>query len=143
MLRIDRRPSRILVGALVLAHGLALCAVWISFGGWARALAAVAILTSLADTVTGALLRTGRSVVSLELHEDGRASWRERDGKAGEGALGRSHFVSPFLVVLELKPADQRARRVIFLADSATPDDFRRLKVWLRWRGKSDRPEAE
>jgi toxin CptA len=120
-----------------------LYAVWISLGGWPRTLAVVAILASLADSVASALLRAGRSVVSLELHDDGRASWKERRGKAGEGALGRSHFVSPFLVVLELKPADRRGRRVIFLVDSAAPDDFRRLKVWLRWRRKSDRPETE
>jgi len=140
-LRIDIRPSRLLAGALVLVHVVALCAIWISVGGWLRYAGAAAIFASLASTLAAALQRAGRSVVSLEMQKDGRASWRERGGKADEGTLGRSHFVSPFLVVLELKSADGRVRRVIFLADSAAPEDFRRLKVWLRWRRKSDRAE--
>jgi|SRR5262245_56115149 len=137
MLRIDLRPSKFLAVALALAHGLALYAVWTSLSGWPGVLAGLAILASLAATLLRALLRIGPSAVSLELAEDGRASWRDRRGTWHEGALGESHFVSPFLVVVELKPRDQGAKRVILLADSAARDDLRRLRVWLRWRGRS------
>ena len=133
MLRIDLRPSRLLLLALVLVHGLAMYAVWISFGGLPRVLAAVAVLASLAATLAGALLRTPRSAVSLELAEDGRFSWRDRGGAWHEGTLGVSHFVSPFLVVVQLRPGTRGVKGLILLADSAPRDELRRLRVRLRW----------
>lgn len=133
MLRIDLRPSCLLVVVLVLAHGLAAYAVWISLGGLPRYLAGVAVLVSLAATLAQALLRMPRSAVSLELAEDGRASWKDPRGAWHEGALGGSHFVSSLLVVVELKPRNRGVKRVILLADSAPWNDLRRLRVWLRW----------
>ena len=133
MLRIDLRPSRLLSLVLVLAHGLAAYSVWISLGGLPRILAAVAVLASLAVTLAHALLRTPGSAVSLELAEDGRVSWRDRRGAWHEGTLGLSHFVSPLLVVVELKPGNRGAKRLTLLADSASRDELRRLRVWLRW----------
>jgi toxin CptA len=130
-LRLDLKPSRLLAGALVSVHGLAGFAAWISLSGWVQYLAWGAILASLAQ----ALLRAAHPALSLELNEDGRASWRNRDGIWHEGRLGRSHFVSAALAVLELETARLRRRkRVILMADSVSPEDFRRLRVWLRWR---------
>ena len=133
MLRIDLRPSRLLSLALVLAHSLAAYAVWISLGGLPRALAVGAVLASVAATLAHAALRTPWSAVSLELTEDGRASWKDRRGAWHEGALGASHFVSPVLVVVELKPRNRGVKRLILLADSAPRDELRRLRVRLRW----------
>ena len=129
-LRLDLRPSRLLAGALIVAHGLALAAVWISFSGWASQLACVAVLTSLG----GCLVRATRGPSSLELHEDGRASWRTRKGSWREGKLGRNNFVSAALVVLELEIAGHGRKWIALMADSAPPEDLRRLRVWLRWR---------
>jgi|SRR5215813_7581500 len=133
MLRIDLRPSRLLSLVLVVAHGLAAYSVWISLGGLPKILAAVAVLASLAATLAHALLRTPGSAVSLELAEDGRASWRDRRGAWREGALGSSHFVSPLLVVVELKPRHRGVKRLVLFADSASRDELRRLRVRLRW----------
>jgi hypothetical protein len=133
-LRIDLRPSRLLAVALMLVHGLALYAFWISLPGWPAVLAGVVVLVSLAGTLARARQRIGRSVVSLEMAKDGRASWKDRRGAWHQGILGESHFVSVFLVVVDLRPLDGGATRVILLADSVAPDDFRRLRVWLRWR---------
>src|SRR5215467_6976691 len=129
MLRIDLSPSRLLSVVSVVAHALAAYAVWISFAGLPRFLAGIAVLASLAIALGQALLRTPWSAVSLELAEDGRASWKDRRGKWHEGALGESHFVSPLLVVLQLTAPGRRAKRVILLADSAGRDDLRRLRV--------------
>jgi hypothetical protein len=133
MLRIDLRPSRLLSLALVLVHGLAMHAVWISLGGLPRFLAAVAVLASLSVTLARALLCTPRSAVSLELAEDGRVSWKDRGGAWHEGTLGVSHFVHPFLVVVQLRPRPRGVKRLILLADSAPRDELRRLRVRLRW----------
>jgi len=142
-LRLDLKPSHRLAGLLVAAHGLALAAAWVSLAGWARYLAAAAILVSLVHSVARVLHRVGASTVSLELREDGRASWRNRDGRWHEGKLGRNHFVSAALVVLELEPGGRGRKWIVFMQDSTSPEDFRRLRVWLRWRRSAGRPEPQ
>ena len=138
-LRLDLRPSRLLAGALIVAHGLALAAGWISFSGWASHVAGAAVLTSL-----GACLVRGRLGPSaLELHEDGRTSWRTRKGSWHEGRLARGNFVSAALVVLGLEQAQRRRKWVVLMADSTSPEDFRRLRVWLRWRGTTTPADSE
>ena len=138
-LRLDLRLSRLLAGTLIVAHGLALAAVWISFSGWASQLAAVAVLTSLGVCLV--LGRLGPS--SLELHQDGRASWRTRKGRWREGKLGRNNFVSAALVVLELEIGGHGRKWIVLMADSTSPEDFRRLRVWLRWRGTTTPVDSE
>lgn len=140
VLRLDLKPSRLLAGALVLAHGLASAAAWVSLSGWLQYLVWGAILTSLART----LLHAVHPALSLELNEDGRASWRNRDGTWHDGELGRSHFVSAGFVVLTLETAGlRRPKRVILMADSVPPEDFRRLRVWLRWRRNATHSRAQ
>lgn len=122
-----------------MAHGLALAAAWITLGGWLLWPVLAAILVSLAI----ALASAGRQPAALELREDGKASWKDRSGAWHEARLGRNHFVSPILVVLELAAGNRSPKRVILLADSAEPDGFRRLRVWLRWRGTPGDAEPE
>ena len=142
VLHLDLKRSRLLAGALILVHALALAAAWISLSGWARYLAGFAVLASLAGALAQAQLRAAHQAVSLELHEDGRASWRNRDGSRHEGRLGAGQFVSAALAVLELEPAGQGPRkRVVVAADSLSSQDFRRLRTWLRWRIPQPGPE--
>lgn len=122
-----------------MAHGLALAAAWTTLGGWLLWPVLAAILVSLAI----ALASAGRQPAALELREDGKASWKDRSGAWHEARLGRNHFVSPVLVVLELAAGNRGPKRVILLADSAEPDGFRRLRVWLRWRGIPGDAEPE
>jgi Membrane-bound toxin component of toxin-antitoxin system len=138
-LRLDPRPSRVLASALVLTHALACAAAWVSLSGWLRYLVCGAILASLAQ----ALRRTLHPALSLELNEDGRVSWRNRDGTWHEGRLGGSHFVSAGFAVLKLEIAGLRRKRVILMADSVPPEDFRRLRVWLRWRRNTAHSEPQ
>jgi hypothetical protein len=124
---------------LLSAHGLALGAAWIALGGWLLWLVLAAILAALA----AALASAGRQPAGLELREDGSVSWKDRRGDWHEARVGRNHFVSPVLVVVELAAGNRAPRRVILLADSAEPDGFRRLRVWLRWRGTPGDAEPE
>lgn len=142
-LRLDLKPSYRLAGLLAAAHGLALAAAWVSLAGWGGYLAAVAILISLVHSVARVLHRSGASTIALELREDGRASWRNRDGRWHEGRPGRNHFVSAALVVLELEPEGGGRKWMVLIEDSASPQDFRRLRVWLRWRRSLGRPEPQ
>jgi len=135
-LRLDLRPSRLLAATLIVAHVLALAAAWISLSGWAQYVAVAGILFSLSGFLAQALLTPA---VSLELREDGHASWRNRKGGWQEGRLGRNNFVSAALVVLELELGGRGRKWVVLMGDSTSPDEFRRLRVWLRWR----KPEPE
>ena len=134
-LRLDLKPSRLLVCALIVAHVLALAAAWISLTGWERYLACVAVLASLGTTLAQTLLRGTHQAISLELHEDGHASWRNAKGTWYVARAGSRHFVSGVLAILELESVGPARRKwLLLMSDSVPPEEFRRLRVWLRWR---------
>ena len=76
----------------------------------------------------------------------------EVDGTIQTSADGQSYLpasllpeatVHPWLTVLRLELADGRRHALLVTKDSLNPDDFRRLRVFLRWRasfGHPDRP---
>jgi toxin CptA len=69
--------------------------------------------------------------------------WRE--GKWQPTRIANSSVVLPCCVVLRLAFANQRRyRNLVALPDSLPATDFRRLRVWLRWRLKHEAsiPEA-
>src|SRR3977135_1934534 len=96
-LQFDLKPSLKLAGLLLAAHVLALAAAWVSLAGWPQVLVGFGILLSATGCLSEVLHRSPRAAVSLELREDGRASWRDRNGGWHEGKLRSDHF---FLVGL-------------------------------------------
>jgi len=133
-LQLDLKPSLRLAGLLLAAHALALVAAWVSLAGWPRVLVGFGILLSGAGCLVEVLQRSPRAAVSLELREDGGVSWRDRSGAWHEGRLRSDHFVSAVFVVMGLDVAGRGRKWLVLLGDSASPEDFRRLRVWLRWR---------
>ena len=133
-LQFDLKPSRKLAGLLLVAHALALAATWVSLAGWPQVLVGFGILLSGAGCLAEVLHRSPRAAVSLDLREDGRASWRDRNGEWHEGCLGSDHFVSVAFVVLGLDQAGRSRKWLVIMGDSVLHEDFRRLRVWLRWR---------
>jgi toxin CptA len=54
-----------------------------------------------------------------------------------EASLLGTSFVSPYLAVLNLKPGNSRlARHIVLLPDSLEKEEFRQLRVLLRWKFK-------
>jgi len=137
-LRFDLRPSLKLACLLVLAHGLALAAAGVSLTGWSRYVACAGVLLSGLAWLTSVLHRRSRSAVSLELHQDGRAYWRDGKGKVHEGRLGKDSFVSAALIVMGLEQIGRARKWVVLMADSASQEDLRRLRVRLRWLLRTD-----
>jgi len=133
-LQLDLKPSLRLAGFLLVAHVLALAAAWVSLAGWPQILVGCGILLSGAGCLAEVLQRSSWAAVSLELREDGGASWRDRKGRWHEGRLRSDHFVSAAFVVLGLDLTGRGRKWLVLFGDSALPDDFRRLRVWLRWR---------
>jgi hypothetical protein len=133
-LQFDLKPSRKLAGLLLVAHVFALGAASVSLAGWPLGLVGLGVVLSGAGCLAEVLHRSSRAAVSLELREDGRASWRDRNGRWHEGRLGNEHFVSTALVVVRLDQTGRGRKWLVLMGDSAHPEDFRRLRVWLRWR---------
>lgn len=81
-----------------------------------------------------ALLRAGDSVVELKAGHPGDLPFRTRNGEWHDAQLLGSSYVSPQLTVLNLKLTGARGvRHAVIAADAVDPEEFRRLRVWLRW----------
>jgi hypothetical protein len=132
-LQIELKPSLRLAGLLGAVHILALAAAWLSLEGWPRVLVACGLLLSAMGCLTEIFHRSSRAAVSLELLDDGRASWRDGSARWHEGRLGDHHFVSAALVVMRLDQTQGARKWLVLAADSGAPEDLRRLRVWLRW----------
>ena len=80
----------------------------------------------------GALL-SSRSVTTVAF--DGSAlCFGSKAGEELNGVLLGTTFVSPHLTIVALQPVGLRFPRYVLLtADNTRPEDFRRLRVALRW----------
>lgn len=122
-------PSRVLRVLLWLLHGLAAVAVLIADLPplWQAGLL-LALGGSLlwhARQTTPPLVLRGKADGSLERRSDD--TWLRVE-------LSASSTVLPRLTVLHIKEQGSR-RHLVILPDSLPAEDFRRLRVWLRWLG--------
>jgi hypothetical protein len=70
-----------------------------------------------------------------EAWELGPAMVEGADGRVATGRLLDGSFVAPWLVVVSWRPDGARMARAIVVApDAVGEQDFRRLRVLLRWR---------
>ena len=131
-LRLELRASRMLAGALLLVHALAAaCIALVLPGAWGAALAALVAALGVATAWDRALLRSTRSVRSVELYAGGLAVLGLADGSRLEGPVAARRNVSPWWVTL---PLERRPRRTLLVArDMLSAGDFRRLRIWALW----------
>ncbi len=130
-------PSRRLAGLLVGMHGFAAAMLWlVPLPHWFAALLMPVFLGSAWHTLRRDGFRTlPRSLMALRLDADCRCEFQTRAGAWHEAALLGSSFVAPYLTVLNLKPAGGRlAKHLVIFPDAVDAEDFRRLRVWLKWR---------
>jgi len=130
-------PSRRLAGVLVGMHGFAAAMFWLApLPHWLAALLMPVLIGSAWHTLLRDGFRTQRhSLIALRLAADGRCEFQTRAGAWREAALLGSSFVAPYLTMLNLKPAGGRlAKHLVILPDAVNVEDFRRLRVWLKWR---------
>lgn len=109
-----------------------------------KAGAALAVLASLAYGGWHHFLRRSHhAVVGLKILREGMKV-ETRSGSWTTANILATSFVSPWLTVLNLKLPQQRLpTHVVLLPDMLSRDEFRRLRVWLKWgnphmRGKED-----
>ena len=137
MLRIEIRRSRWLLLLLGLAHAAAL-ALAISAGlpAWAKLMmVALVSVSGIHSIALHALQALSRSTCALEISDDCAVQARDGGGEWWNAQLLPSTFVTPWLTILNLHIDGKRLpRHVILLPDRVDADQFRRLRVWLRWR---------
>jgi toxin CptA len=130
---IGLRRSRFLDGALMATTCIGLVAI--ALVPW---LPPISFILGIA-TVFVAIL------VARALTPRIRALRIDHDGAIGCRSIGKSEFsparllpgatAHPWLTVLRLAH-EQVVYRLVIAQDSATPEELRRLRVWLRWRAE-------
>ncbi len=132
MREIELKPSRRLGLLLLGMAALALAAIWLAALPEGVRLALAAAVIGL--TAWGG--RQARFTASLRIHVDGSLQFLEQGEWRSVEVLGDS-LVSPALVVLRHRTPTKRVRSLVLLADSAQAEDLRRLRVALRWAGRT------
>lgn len=79
---------------------------------------------------------------AIRLERSGSVSLQNGPDAAWEEAkLGATLFVHPWLTVFRLQKTGGSARTIVVTADSLPTEDFRRLRVFLRWRLSVSAPD--
>lgn len=129
-LTVTLSPSRHLRWAILALHALALAATWL-----ARLPAPLQPVLSglLGMSVIGHWYRR-QAPTSLRCGKDGQLSQR-MGNEWTPVELAAPPIVMPTLTLLRLRvPGQKRPRPLLILPDSLPAQDFRRLRVWLRWK---------
>ena len=139
-LKIRLLPSRLLAAILVLAHAAAIAVVLIvELPQWIMVVAIALLIAQCAVVVRRQAFLTGaNAATAIEITSDHRLNVETRSEGWCEYAVLGSSYVTPYLTVLNLRKSGTRvARHVLLLPDSLNADDFRKLRVWLRWKEDS------
>ena len=123
--------SRFVDGILLVSTVIGLLAL--AFASWSLVTSCLLAVVTLLATFSAVRALTPR-IRALRIAEDGRVSCL---------VVGESEFspvrllpgatAHPWLAVMRLAHAEGKWLMVV-APDSAVPEDFRRLRVWLRWR---------
>ena len=141
----ELRPSRRLALILGCAHLGALLvlailplALWLQTGG------AVLLLLSAVHAIRRHAFRRGHNaVVALHCIDREQLRIRMHDGIWHSGRVLGSSTVGTSLTLLNIALHGRRLPvHVILPVDSLAADDFRRLRVWLRWGPQAPAEEA-
>ena len=134
------KPSVQLTFMLSFAHSFVACLLWpLTLPISVKLLGSIALVASLAFYLRHyALLKSAESVVSFELSEELQCTLETQGGRNIPCKILGSTFVAPYLVVLILKAQDKFfTYGVVILSDNIDAEEFRRLRVLLRWKWKT------
>lgn len=139
------RPSYRLAALLMIAHlAIAGLLLMLALPSWAKIAAVMLLLANAMWTVYRHALRRGRHAIT-ELSFSDRETMRLtlRDGSSHVGRVLGSSTVGTALTLLNIAVDGRRLPvHVVLLGDSLAGDDFRRLRVWLRWGPRPTADEA-
>lgn len=135
-IHLDLQPSILLatiIGFVVLMMSLIL--IWLPLhAAFKWPLLALMAIASVYSIRRYALLASATSATHLSLTQTSKLQLTYKDTKQAEVRVLESSFVSPYLTVLNLQETETGRRlSILLLPDSAEPNGFRQLRVWLRW----------
>lgn len=137
ILSINRQPSLQLAIILSSAHFVTAGLLWPLALYWdIKVIIVAALMISLIHYLRrDALLTANNAVVVLELSDEMACTLITRSGESIASTILGSTFVAPYLVVLNLKLEEKFfICSVVILPDSMDAEQFRQLRVWLRWK---------
>jgi hypothetical protein len=132
-LRLERRPSRYLLSALLVVHGTALLVlILLPVVWWIKVPLALAVLAQGIVSWRRQLM-LGSALATQRLVWTGGSSWElfNRDGAVRRARLLPGSYIHPWLVVLRFLTEDRQKCAVVLPCDSLDPDSHRRLRVQL------------
>lgn len=140
-IRLDFKPS-ITLTLIICAMGLG-AGVILILPAWIwqfKLLAGITILTAVIHAVCqyGFLLLPW-SCVALRVSSSNQLELVRKDGRYLQVTVGDDSVVTPFLTVVNCKMPDAKALVRIFpphlliVPDMLNSEDYRQLRVWLRW----------
>ena len=130
-LRLNLRPSRYLICVLGLFHLLALVSVAVcDLPWWVTVPLGLAVLVSLAISIACHGLRSRWFIEEIVRTVDGEWRLHTADGQERSARLLAS-YVHPHIKILKFSLGQFVRRSIILLADSADPEEIRRLRVCL------------
>ena len=138
--RVVLRPSRIATCALVALAGFAIVLlVLMPAPAWTDALAALVLIGWAAHRIRQQGLRcAASSIVELKLHEDRTIVVHRKDGRLRAGRVLDTSHIHPAFTSIVWRPDGARlARSIPIVADMLDRDEFRRLRVLVRY-GRSE-----
>ena len=133
-LRLNCRPSRYLLIALIAVHGLALLVLLpLPVAWWIKLPVAFAIVVQwLVSWHRQVVLTAPQAVKHLVWTGEDRWELFGGDGARRKARLLPGAYVHPFLVILRFLTEDKRSCAVVLPRDSLDADSHRRLRVQLR-----------
>ncbi|MBS0298779.1 MAG: hypothetical protein JSR32_02410 [Proteobacteria bacterium] len=141
-LLIHLRPSYYLTVLLGLAHCAAGAVLWpLALPLGVKAVIVILLVISLIYYLRkDALLTASDAAMALTLTDEMTCILTMRSGQAIACRISDNTFVAPYLTVINLQPTEKFfLRSVTILPDSIDAEEFRRLRIWLRWKWKNDR----
>ena len=135
--RITIVPSLMLAVVLGVAHlAAAALLLMVPLPGAVKALLSLAICISLIYFLArDALLHAPHAIVALDVRDNGTVSLQTRRGEWVECDVLDSSYVAARLTVVNFRPrGGGTPRHVVLVPDNVDPRDYRRLRMWLRWK---------
>lgn len=143
---IHLQPSYWLVAILGLAHLVASGILLLLELPWSITVIIVAalIISLFYYLRKDALLTAHNAVVVLTLSDEMTCVLTTRSSESITCSIQGSSFVAPYLTVINLKPSRKFfTRSVVILPDGIDAEEFRRLRVWLRWYWKKSQEKTK
>lgn len=134
-LTVELRPSHQLAWLLAAVHCSALFVLGLTpLSWWVISIVSAAVLASAALNISRyALLRGPNAVRTLRFSDRGSLQLLTGDGRWHDGCLLGSSTVGAVLAVLNIRLHGGGTKHIVITGNGIESNDFRRLRVWLRW----------